>query len=129
MTDEELFAQLAFAAPVIEPPPGLRDRLLYRLPRQGYDVVRTTEGEWKPFAAPGIYRRSLNEGTFLLKFDPGAVLPAHTHQRAEHCLVLEGELFDDEHTLSAGDYEIRFAGSTHTPVTSNTGAIVFISGE
>lgn len=129
MNDDELFAQLAFAAPAMEPPAGLRSRLLDHLPRQGYHIMRAGEGGWTPFAAPGIYRRQLGEGTFLLKIDAGAVLPAHPHPHTEHCYVIEGELFDDEHTLGPGDYEVRYPGSAHAPVSSKGGAIVLIVGE
>ena len=129
MTDEELYAQLALAAPAATPPPSLRDRFLSGLPRQGYDVVRANQGSWKPFAAPGVWRRNLSDGSFLLKLDPGAVLPAHPHDHHEHCFVLEGDIFDDEHALGPGDYEIRYAGTAHTPISSRAGAIVFISGE
>ena len=129
MTDDEILAQLALAAPSVAPPPHLRDRLLARLPRQHYDVVRAGDGSWIPFAAPGVYRRTLTPTSFLLRLDPGAVLPAHPHSHDEHCLVLEGDLFDDEHSLGAGDFEIRYAGSSHTAVSSRSGAVVYISGE
>ena len=129
MTDDEILAQLAFAAPSVAPPPHLRERLLSNLPHQGYSLLRAGDGAWIPFAAPGIYRRNLTPTSFLLKLDPGASLPAHAHGHDEHCLVLEGDIYDDEHSLAAGDFEIRYAGSSHAEVRSRSGAVVYISGE
>src|SRR4051794_8966372 len=45
---------------------------------------------------PGIQRKVLHQDaevmSYLLKFAPGAVLPAHRHPMDEECVVLEGTL-------------------------------------
>ena len=95
-------------------------------------VTRAGDGDWAPFRVPGIETRTLARDpvsgtrTFLLRFQPGAVLPAHEHGHAEHCYVLEGEVTDGEHSLRQGDYELRLPGSRHAPVRSDRGAMVLI---
>jgi quercetin dioxygenase-like cupin family protein len=129
LTDEELLAQVALAAPAMTPPRHLRARLLDHLAADDYTVVHSQDGAWVPFAAPGVYRRVLSEGTFLLKLDPGATLPAHPHPHMERCYVLEGDMYDSVHSLAAGDFEVRYPGSVHAPVSTRGGAIVLIIGE
>ena len=97
-----------------------------------YIVSRAGEGEWLPFHVPGIQTKTLARDpvsgtrTFLLRLEPGAVLPGHEHRHAEHCYVLEGEVTDGEHWLRQGDYELRMPGSRHAPVRTETGAVVLI---
>jgi anti-sigma factor ChrR (cupin superfamily) len=128
----ELSAQLALDAPLRTPPAGLRERVLAGLPKQEYVVTRGSDGCWMPSGVPGIDIKPLAgdraSGTrsFLLRLAPGAVLPAHQHREAEHCYVIEGDVFDHEHSLTAGDYELRFPGSGHASVSSHSGAVVLI---
>ena len=53
------------------------------------------EGEWQPILA-GVAIKVLREHegvlSYLLRLDPGAVLPPHRHPRDEECVVLEGRL-------------------------------------
>jgi len=128
---DEIAAGLSINVPAAVPPASLRQRVLNGTQPQ-YLLARAGDGAWKPFAAPGISIRPLaddaNAGTrsFLLRFAPKAVLPAHQHEYAEHCYVLEGDVHDDDHSLHAGDYELRLPGSPHAPITSENGAIVLI---
>lgn len=66
------------------------------------------------------------ERALLLRFAPGAVLPAHPHPHEEACVVLEGAVVSNGVALSAGDYQVIPAGTTHLPVTSAEGALVFV---
>ena len=103
-------------------------------PPPGSTTVRESEGEWiqllegvfkKPLAADG------RDGTesYLLRLEPGAVLPGHGHEKTEECLVLEGELIIGGARFGPGDYHAAPPGVAHLPVTSETGAVVFIRGE
>ena len=60
------------------------------------------------------------------RMEPGAVLPPHKHGHAEHCYVVEGEVYDHEHAIRAGDYELRLPGSSHAAVRTRTGAVLLI---
>jgi quercetin dioxygenase-like cupin family protein len=66
-------------------------------------------------------RRSL-----LLRFAPGAVLPAHPHPHEEACVVLEGAVVSNGVALRAGDHQVIPAGTAHLPLTSSEGALVFV---
>lgn len=130
---DETAAQMCLEVPSIAPPPELRTRVLDSIfPPPEYVVKRGSDGAWLPFGVPGIQMKPLSEDpstgtrTFLLKLNPGATLPPHNHADAEHCFVVEGEVFDHEHSLRAGDYELRLAGSKHAAVSTKTGAVVLI---
>lgn len=129
---EETAAQIALAGPLLPPPPSLRARLLENLEPKTYLVSRAADSGWQPFGPPGIDVKMLMKDplsgarSFLLRLQPGAVLPQHSHQSAEHCYVLEGELHDADHAISTGDYELRLPGSDHAPVTTGNGAVVLI---
>jgi len=63
---------------------------------------------------------------FLLRFDPGARLPAHDNAGDEVCVVLEGSVRLGDVEVSAGDYHFASAGSAHGEVYSANGALLFI---
>ncbi len=129
---EKTVACLALAGPALTPPPSLRARLLENLQPRTFLITRGSDSGWKRFPAPGIEFKHLMKdpqtGTrsFLLRMQPGAVLPPHHHTQAEHCYVVEGEVNDGEHSLTAGDYELRLPDSEHTAVTTSQGAVILI---
>ena len=65
----------------------------------------------------------------LVRLLPGVQVPAHTHQRQETMVILEGECHIGEHLLSTGDVHIAPGGSWHPPITTRTGALVYLRGE
>jgi hypothetical protein len=81
----------------------------------------------------GVGRRQLahvDAGfTSLQRLAPGSDLPAHTHTQDEECLLLEGELFVEDRLLRAGDYQLAPAGSTHTSITTDSGALLYRHGD
>jgi anti-sigma factor ChrR (cupin superfamily) len=127
----EVTAKISLSAPLVSPPASLREKVLSGLP-QPYVVAKAGDGGWVPFGVTGIDMKMLGKdsttGTrsFLLRLQPGAVLPPHDHKGAEHCYVIEGDLYDHEHSLTAGDFELRRAGSAHAEVSTRTGAVVLI---
>jgi len=128
----EVAAALALAHPQT-PPPRLRDRVLKSVAFEASkQVVRRDEGVWKPLS-PGVERKMLRydpatrESAFLLRMQPGAVLPEHHHHAAEQCLVLEGSVRMESEVYRAGDYIVLAAGSDHPLVVSAEGCVVFIA--
>ena len=103
-------------------------------PPPGSTTVRADEGEWIRLL-DGVFKKPLGtdrrEGTesYLLRLEPGAMLPGHGHEKTEECLVLEGELIIGEARFGPGDYHAAPSGIAHLPVTSESGAVVFIRGE
>ncbi len=86
---------------------------------------------WQAFL-PGIAIKVLNESegvmSYLLRFAPGAVLPAHRHPRDEECVVLEGALRIGELTVPAGGFHLAHEGALHSPITSVDGALIYLRG-
>ncbi len=86
---------------------------------------------WQHFA-PGIRLRVLRGRgevmSMLVRFAPGARLPAHRHALGEHCLMLEGDLFLGDTLLRNGEYQWAPAGSEHGELMSDVGCLLFFHG-
>jgi mannose-6-phosphate isomerase-like protein (cupin superfamily) len=134
----EVVSLLPLAAPDVEPPPSIRVRLMDRIAAEARPtasaamgdgvLVRAGETEWKNAPAPGVqYRQLHGSKTMLVRMDPGTWLPAHDHKHAEQCLVLEGSIASDGVTAYAGDYTYMPAGSVHSALYSETGALFLIA--
>ena len=88
--------------------------------------------EWQPTDAKGFWVKPLfedterGEKTLLMKVDPGAWSPMHTHPgELEQVYVLEGSFYDQEATMGPGDYCCRAPDAAHE-AGSKTGAIVLL---
>ncbi|MBN8733154.1 MAG: cupin domain-containing protein [Acidobacteria bacterium] len=91
--------------------------------------------DWTPLNEPGIsgisikvLRRDPATGrppTFLLKFEPGATYPAHTHPAGEEVYVLEGEVHFGKHHLRPGDYLYTPPNGIHA-VRSPAGCVLLL---
>ncbi len=138
--DHQLFlageAAVALAAtlPEARPSSGLRARILQSVakPNPGLGTVRASEGKWKPTAEPGItfkklyFDRDAGLVTMLVRLEPGAVYPAHTHSRTEQCLVLEGDLIHQDRVYGPGDFTWAEAGSADPALTTRNGTLLLI---
>ena len=97
------------AGPLVLPPPA-----------------QWSEPEWEN-VAPGISVKLLaNDGerhvvSMLVRLDPGASYPAHTHAGVEELHLLEGELWIDDRKLVPGDYNYGKPGEGDDRVWSETG--------
>jgi quercetin dioxygenase-like cupin family protein len=67
--------------------------------------------------------------TFVIDMAPGSEIPAHPHALDEHCLVVEGEAWVDDHVLRRGDWHVAKAGSMHGVLSSRTGCLLLIRSE
>jgi quercetin dioxygenase-like cupin family protein len=90
------------------------------------------DAAWQPFM-PGVQIRRLAAAeerlSYLLRFEPGACLPAHRHPADEECIVLSGHLCVGTHTqIASGAYHLAHAGSLHPPIRAPEGATVFLRG-
>jgi anti-sigma factor ChrR (cupin superfamily) len=134
---QELAGQLLDAIPPASPQPSTRERLLARVAqtptRSDQRVGYRQEESWKSTGLPGISIRSLSidrdlgREMFLLRMEPGAVLPDHRHSQAEECFVLSGTIQTRGLTLSAGDFLRLEAGSQHGDSVTPAGCVVLIS--
>lgn len=95
------------------------------------DVVAAGSVAWQPFL-PGIERQVLHENSgvmcYLLRFAPGAVLPAHRHPVDEECVVLEGSLRIGALVLAAGSFQKVRSNTLHADTTSDHGAVIYLRG-
>ena len=59
----------------------------------------------------------------IVRFDPGARFPIHTHERPEFIYILEGELIQAGRRLGAGWASVSTIGSVDDDVHSETGCV------
>lgn len=76
----------------------------------------------------GFYEHSFNltntEKAKLIKMDPGAKVPLHSHKGKEFILILEGSFRDEYGTYSKGNLQINDSKIKHTPIAcENEGCI------
>jgi quercetin dioxygenase-like cupin family protein len=116
-------------------PPHLRDKLLARIqqsePPAGIRVVRADEGAWHPLvpgvAAKRLYQESQTGNVALLvRMEPGAKYPPHSHADVEHCYVLQGDLHFGDFVLRAGDYQCAGVSTSHRDSHTVNGCLVLI---
>ena len=94
-------------------------------------AVDTGAGEWRAGSAPGIARMPLYgeagypETMSLVRFDPGARVPAHDHPAGEEILVIEGGIEDETGRCEAGSWARHPPGSSHA-VYSENGCVLYV---
>lgn len=98
-------------------------------------ATRSATLGWTPLTEPGVMTVGISvkilrfdeaqcrPPTFLLKFEPGASYPNHTHPGGEEVYVLEGEVRFGATQLTAGDYLYTPPDATHA-VFSRTGCVM-----
>jgi quercetin dioxygenase-like cupin family protein len=117
-----------------QPSPGLRKQLLERAgaPRAGAHIVRTGDGKWTatPFAGVTVktlhFDRTTGMMTNLVRMAPRSSYPPHRHTAVEECLVLEGDIRQDEMVLGPGDYSRLEANTDHGMIETEGGCLLLI---
>jgi len=90
--------------------------------------VQCDELPWKPstFAA-GLFVKdvAMTNGLEMqiVRVEPGARIPLHTHECPEFIYVLEGELSMGAQRLGPGWASVASVGSVHADVHSETGCV------
>lgn len=112
----------------------IRRRLMERVADadDSHLTIDADQGAWQPFS-DGVTIKVLREHggvlSYLLRFEPGASLPAHRHPQDEECIVLEGRLRVGSHTeIGPSGYHLAHGGALHATITSPTGATIFLRG-
>lgn len=132
-------SELAFGSTPVDPPAGLRDRLMARIaatPRvaspEALSFIMNGDG-WQPHPlVSGIQLKQLaldqqrGIATLLMKVAPGTVYPAHHHHGPEECYVIDGDVFAGGRHLSTGDFHHADAGSDHQPLSTIGGCTVLL---
>lgn len=127
---------LAENVPQVAPPPSLRERLLGRVAKpareSGLHVLRASEGKWRPTPFPGVTYKTLHLDretmmmTSLLRLEPGAFFPKHHHNALEQCLVIEGDVRQDDVIMGVGDYSTFEANRDHSRITTERGCVLLL---
>ena len=95
--------------------------------------ARRGDFPWQPYL-PGIeiHRIHGDDGggasAILLRYQPGARAPHHTHPGYEHIYVLSGEQADERGVYGTGTFVVNPPGSRHD-VHSDAGCIVLVVKE
>jgi len=90
--------------------------------------IHTTRQDWKPFREGVEIVRLHGDGVqgpsaALLRYQPGARVPMHTHQGYEHVLVLTGSQQDEQGRYGPGTWLVHAPGTRHS-VQSDEGCVV-----
>ena len=126
---DQLLAGLDLAMPAGDPPGRLWTRIARDLegvdgpPKEG---GRLDEGRWRDYAPGVLYKRLWNRNTFLLRCEPGSMVPEHEHRSFEHTLVVSGDLVIEDEAYGPGDYLGTPAGGTHPQWTTKGGCVVLV---
>ena len=125
-------AFVAWQTDVLRPSTSLQGRLALRIAEEtgGMPVLpperQWIEPEWEK-VAPGISVKLLANDSekhvvsMLVRLEPGASYPAHTHAGTEELHLLDGELWIDDRLLHPGDYNYGKPGEGDDRVWSETG--------
>lgn len=95
-------------------------------------VLNHNDLPWMASPEAGVKRRLLDRcgdevarATSVVRYEPGAVFPQHSHARGEEIFVLEGTFSDETGDYRAGTYIMNPPGSHHTPF-SKEGCTLFV---
>ena len=111
------------------PAPNQTQHILPPVSRSRY--FKTTDIPWEETEDKGFWLKRLyedkktGEKTWLMRVDPGAYSPSHSHEEFEQFYVMEGDIKDDHGTMQAGDFVCRPPGEMHW-ASSDTGALVLL---
>ena len=141
---DELLLALAELAPAVAPPKNLYAGIeaeIDALEAKEIQTVRADEGQWsnladkvwkKALISDKIWKKILFEDAetgrniYLLRCEPGAVIPIHKHARDEYVFVIEGDYTVDGQVVRAGDFQFARAGSKHSEIRTANGCLVLI---
>ena len=134
----DIAVSMAAAAPAVDPPARVRDRLMAAIgaptaPSANYTLL-ASEGEWNDSPLPGIRVKVLaidkprNLVTMLLRAEAGARYPSHRHSTCEECYVLSGSVVIEGRVLRAGDFHHADGDTDHGEIFTTEGAEVLLVG-
>ena len=95
-------------------------------------TVRAEEGRWVDLPVPGVRVKKLGVDkehdtvTFMLRLEPGSILPAHDHHGSEQSYVIAGSCRIGAVHLAEGDYHRVEEGEHHGDVVSDEGCTLLL---
>ena len=128
-------SMLADAVDDIKAPDGLFERIDAAIDAQatvpvGIETVLAGEGDWQK-RPHGVWKKVLStrpDGVqmYLLRCEPGAIIPAHHHAAAEQVFVVEGSFRMGDMIFRSGDAQIAAANTEHPDIHSEDGCLLLI---
>jgi quercetin dioxygenase-like cupin family protein len=76
--------------------------------------------------AKRLYAESAGNVALLVRMEPGAKYPPHSHADVEHCYVLQGEVYFGDLVLHPGDYQCAMASTSHRDSYTVDGCLMLI---
>jgi quercetin dioxygenase-like cupin family protein len=112
----------------------VRKRVMRRIAEDSvrhHTAMDSAEGSWHKLL-PGIDRKVLHEQdgvmSYLLRFAPGAVLPAHRHPIDEECVVLQGTIRIGSLVLGPGGFHRVARDILDADSTTDEGCVIYLRG-
>ena len=112
----------------------MRQRVLAEARKPATYTVWAADTAWTDTGLPGIRTRIIAVDkarslvTLVIRAEPGAVYPSHTHHGPEQCFVISGSVVIDGRVLRAGDFHHADEDSDHAEITTTEGAEVLVVG-
>jgi quercetin dioxygenase-like cupin family protein len=122
------------SVPPLEPAAHVRDHVLAATRTPTRYTVWAADAAWTETGVPGIRARVLAVDrtrslvTLVVRAEPGAVYPPHTHHGPEECYVISGSVIVDGRVLRAGDFHHADEDSQHGEIATTEGAEVLFVG-
>lgn len=95
-------------------------------------AIQSLNLAWVESPVSGVHRRLLERdggevarATSIVRYSAGAKFSAHSHDRGEEFIVLDGEFADESGRYGRGTYVKNPPGSSHAPF-SETGCTLFV---
>jgi hypothetical protein len=132
---------LPYAAPLVEPPASLKNRILDAIPAQPQPATFEAQGFYfarseaiEAVELPGNNRikwlwtdPATGARVGLVIMPPNATFPAHPHDHIEDLYLIEGEAWVAGVHMRPGDYCRSPVGTAHVDLRSGaTGAVSFV---
>ena len=98
----------------------------------GWITQRAAEAPWVAMGE-GVAYRVLREDpaagrrAVLIRMQPGAVYPSHTHEIDEECFVIEGDLHFGDIEFHAGDFLVALKGTVHPASRTVNGCLLHVT--
>lgn len=128
---ESKLALLTASAGVLIPPERLFPAIIEQIACEQAElgtktVLPLAEGDWQPCFAGVDMKPLWSPQTFLLRCQPGAVIPEHFHGQIENLVMIIGDLEVGGRILGAGDYHQSPAKTAHGVTRTQRGCVFLV---
>jgi quercetin dioxygenase-like cupin family protein len=99
--------------------------------RLGWITQRDAEARWIAMGEGVAYRvlredPAVGRRAVLMRMQPGAVYPPHSHEIDEECFVIEGDLHFGDIEFRAGDFLVALKGTVHPASRTVNGCLLHV---